>query len=104
MENIGENQGTARKITAFFLDVSVLPSTLDALKRLGKTGGLKRLARCGEQRENSGIIRKTRIRETREIGKKEEIEKTARRTNGLQKREREPLDAEIERKRRRRAL
>ncbi|MBR2004237.1 MAG: hypothetical protein IKK39_10370 [Thermoguttaceae bacterium] len=40
MENIGENQETARKITAFFPDVSVLPATADALERLGKTGGL----------------------------------------------------------------
>ncbi|MBQ6827527.1 MAG: hypothetical protein IJO46_05890, partial [Thermoguttaceae bacterium] len=79
MENIGENQGTSRKIKRFFADVNVLPSTFDALKRLGKTGGLGRLARRGEPDGSSGIIGKTQICEARQIEKRGGIEKTARR-------------------------
>ena len=95
MENIGENQGTSRKITAFFLGVSVLPATFDALKRLEKKGGLGRLARRGERRGNSEIVRKTRRSGMRRMGETEKIEKTVRRTNGLFKSKRRPLDAAI---------
>ncbi len=79
MENIGENQGTSRKIKRFFSDVNVLPPPFDALKRLGETGGLGRLTRCGERDGSFGIIGKTGIDETRQIEKKGGIEKTARR-------------------------
>jgi hypothetical protein len=75
MENIGENQGTSRKIKRFFPEVSVLPSGLDALKRLGKTGGLERLARRGERGGSFAIRKKTKRRGTRRIGKTEKIEK-----------------------------
>ncbi|MBQ5790864.1 MAG: hypothetical protein IIW01_11285 [Thermoguttaceae bacterium] len=78
MENIGENQGTSRKIKRFFPDVSVLSASLDALKRLGKKGGLGRLARRGGRRGSSERIRKTETREKRRIGKAGEIEKLVR--------------------------
>ncbi len=76
MENIGENQGTSRKITAFFLDVSVLPSTFDALKRLGKTGGLERMARRLANNRNSEKERKTSNREDGKNRKDRSSERT----------------------------
>jgi hypothetical protein len=98
MGNIGENQGTSRKIKRFFPDVNVLPSAFDALKRLGKKDGLERSARRGERGGPFRIIGRRKKRGRRRIGKEGEIEKTVRRTNGLSKSKREPLDAEIAKK------
>jgi len=75
MENIGENQGTSRKITAFFPDVNVFPTSADALER---SQGLKRTRRRRRnvERGERGEIGKTGGNVgTREMGKRRKIEK-----------------------------
>jgi hypothetical protein len=75
MENIGENQGTSRKITAFFPDVSVLAASADALERLQGLKRTRRRRRNVERGKRGENGKKERTGGTRKIGERRKIEK-----------------------------